>query len=174
MTEKMDKAERYLLFSLFCLILFLALAIVSSLPGYQIIIYASITSAVAGFLLFLACLRAMGQRDLFDLLGGLTSRIRRRVDDQKPSVPSAVLDQPQSQRVLPTPPSGPEVAQKDIPPPPPPPPPPSMPIQDVVQTVEAANMECPKCGQILHARASFCGRCGTQIRKADVTPPTPI
>jgi hypothetical protein len=174
MTPKMEKAERYLLFSLFCLILFLALAVVSSLPGFQIIIYASITSAVVGFLLFLACLRAMGQRDLFDLLGGLTARIRHHSGDQKPSLPSSVLVQPQSQRApTPIPPSGPEVTQKDIPPPPPPPPP-LPPLQEVAQTEEPTHMECPKCGQILHARASFCGRCGTQIRKSDVTPPTPI
>ncbi|MGQ9514166.1 MAG: hypothetical protein ACUVTL_03845 [Thermoproteota archaeon] len=82
----MEKAERFMLFSIISLILFIALAMTSSFQGYSILIYGSIVPALFSLLFFLISVHAMGQRDLFEVFGGLIHQTRRKVQKMPKSL----------------------------------------------------------------------------------------
>ncbi|MBO3802653.1 MAG: zinc ribbon domain-containing protein [Candidatus Brockarchaeota archaeon] len=179
----MDKAERFMLLSMISLVIFLALAAASSLQGYSVLIYCSVASALAGFLSFVISVRAMGQRDLFEVLGSLLHKAQRRAQNPKPpkspKAPEKVVKKIQkpaaSPRMAPeqTPPQvaqPPHVAQPPPPPPPPPPAPETVPPKANKRELPG-EVKCPRCGQKLHENAAFCGRCGLKVREPELPPP---
>jgi len=163
-------------FSIISLALFLALAIASSFQGYSILIYGSMVPALFGFLFFLISVRAMGQRDLFEVFGSLVHKAKSPAPKlkaskspkplekglrqiQRPTVrPKTISEQPSPQPRL----------EQQLPPPPPPPP---VLEQDSSRTNFSGETKCPRCGQKLHQNAVFCGRCGLKVRGPDAAPP---
>jgi len=165
----MDKPERYMMLAIISFILFLSLAVLSNYQGLSMLIYGSYACLALVFLFFLASLRSMGQRDLFDVLGSLASKTKGGVSRKGNASKGSSPKQSKSQPVKP---SGSKTAEKEpslyqvtyekLPMPMPPPPPPPKPEGE-----ESLELTCPMCGQKLHPLAAFCGRCGHKLREPD-------
>jgi hypothetical protein len=165
----MDKAERYLSLSIISFILFLSLAVISNYRGLSPLLYGSFICLALVFLFFMSSLRAMGQRDLFDVLGSLAYMAMRRISREdkapnrsapKPAITaSKTLGSKSSEQG-----SLYQETYQGLPVPPPPPPNQDAPKDDRPELI------CPSCGQKLHPHAAFCGRCGLKLRKPDEIP----
>lgn len=169
----MDKAERYLALSIISFILFLSLAVLSNYNGLSMLLYGSFVCLALVFLFFMSSLRAMGQRDLFDVLGSLAFKAKRGVSregkaSKKPTPKPAITASRASKESKPAEQESSlyQATYQRLPLPVPPPPPPN---QDGPQDNQS-ELICPSCGQRLHARAAFCGRCGLKLREPDVSP----
>jgi len=165
----MDKAERYLSLSILSFILFLSLAVLSNYKGLSMLLYGSFICLAVVFLFFMSSLRAMGQRDLFDVLGSLAYKAELRVSpktSKKPTQETPILA-PRSSESKPTEQESTlyQVTYQKLPLPVPPPPPPN---QEDHQE-DQPELSCPRCGQKLHPRAAFCGRCGLKLHEPDAS-----
>jgi hypothetical protein len=163
----MDKAEHYLSLSIIAFILFISLAALSNYKGLSPLLYGSYICLALVFLFFMSSLRAMGQRDLFDVLGSVAYKVTRRLPpgDRAPkgstsktittatTAPKTSGSKPLEQGTC--------LYQKR-PVPPPPPPHRDAPLDGRPELI------CPSCGQKLPRRAAFCGRCGLKLREPDV------
>lgn len=161
----MDKPERYMLLAIISFILFLSLAVISNYQGLSMLIYGSYACLALVFLSFLASLRSMGQRDLFDVLGSLASKAKGGVSRKEKASKEPAPKQSKSQIVRTSgskraEPSLYHVTYEKLPLPTPPPPPPP-------EGEGSLELTCPMCGQKLHPLAAFCGRCGHKLRETD-------
>ena len=163
----MDKAERYLSLSIISFILFLSLAVLSNYKGLSMLLYGSFICLALVFLFFMSSLRAMGQRDLFDVLGSLAYKSKLRVSPKEKASKKTTQKTPMS---APTPSESKPTEQESslyqatyqkLPLPVPPPPPPNQ------EDHQEPELSCPRCGQKIHPRAAFCGRCGLKLHEPD-------
>jgi len=166
----MDKPERYMTFVIISFILFLSLAVLSNYQGLSMLLYGSFACLGLVFLFFLASLRSMGQRDLFDVLGSLAHKTKGGVSRKEKASKEPT---PKQSKTKPVKPSGSKTAEQEpslyqvtyekVPLPMPPPPPPPRPEGQL----SPGELMCPMCGQKLHPLAAFCGRCGHKLREPD-------
>lgn len=164
----MEKAERYLTFSLISFVLFLLLAVFSNFKGLSLLLYGSFVCLALTFLFFVFSMRFMGERDLFDVLGSLTSKAMGRISrkdraSEEPTMKSAIVESKPSE--LKPAEQGSSSSEENYQGPSMSPPPTNQSVPQDSQTEPI----CPRCGKRLPPLAIFCSSCGLQVHELDAS-----